>query len=154
MSYYRPMLISRAFTAFFIWASDKKNILTLLFALLLTVTPTFALAQQFGNFEAPLSNIDQQSIDTFIEGENPLVKYVSVVVNLITALIVVIGLISIVIGGYIYMTARGDASQVANAKTWIGSALLGITLALTAWIILNTISPQFTSGLADPSLGN
>ena len=48
--------------------------------------------------------------------------------------------VSIVIGGYIYMTAGGDADRVRTAKVWIGSAILGIILALLAWLILASIA--------------
>jgi hypothetical protein len=63
-------------------------------------------------------------------------------VLVITVLVVMAGLISIVVGGYFYMTAAGNADRVRLAKVWIGSALLGIALALLAFTILSIISPN------------
>ncbi|HBE90154.1 MAG: hypothetical protein A3E37_00890 [Candidatus Andersenbacteria bacterium RIFCSPHIGHO2_12_FULL_46_9] len=58
----------------------------------------------------------------------------------LTALVMMAAAVGIVIGGYIYMTAGGSADRVQLAKTWIIAALLGITIALTAFVLLNTIS--------------
>ena len=100
--------------------------------------------RDFGCFEAKIPGLEFDTITELTSGKaNPLVFYVGVIANFVTALIVVVGIISIVIGGYFYMTARGNAQQISTAKSWIGGALLGITLALGALLILNTISPQF-----------
>lgn len=74
------------------------------------------------------------------------------IVNAATGLVIVAGLMSIIIGGYFYMTAGGDSGRISTAKTFFMSAFLGILLALTAYIILNTISPQFASQLKEPVL--
>lgn len=112
---------------------------------------------RWGSFE--VLNIKDYSTDlckfvrTFINdsGSTPPGSYknaVGVVFNFVaiflSALIMVAAAVSIVIGGYIYMTAGGSADRVQLAKTWIIAALLGITIALTAWVILNTISPTLT----------
>ena len=59
-----------------------------------------------------------------------------------TVLVVAAGTMSIVIGGYYYMTAGGSADRVRAAKVWVGSAILGIVIALLAWLILSSISPN------------
>jgi len=74
--------------------------------------------------------------------EGALRAYASIIANLFIVGIVGIGLIMIVIGGYMYMTAGGDASQVTSAKTVVISALLGIMLALSTFVILRTINPE------------
>lgn len=110
--------------------------------------PTFhsALAQgTFGNFEAQLPGVRTKSIDVFVSGDRPLTRYVGFLVNIITAAIVAIGVISIVFAGFLYITDRGNSDNVSKAKSLILSALLGILLALTAWLILNTINPQITN---------
>lgn len=94
----------------------------------------------YGYFEV-LQN--KTSIDAFLEANkgNPVTSFMGYIVNLITAVIVFIGLIVITIGTYFYMTAGGEADGAKKGKVFITSALLGIALALTAWIILNTINP-------------
>lgn len=131
----------------------------LLFAFLcLSLAPSIIFAQSnagcenqpFGCYEAPISDsyknksIDVDSLSGFIFFINEAVTYG-------TAIVVIIGLIMIVVAGYIYMTAGGDSGRVTTAKTFIGSALLGIALALAAVTILNLISPQFAEKAKEPS---
>ncbi len=86
-------------------------------------------------------------------GEGPA-WFVQQAVTAVMALTVMAAVVSIVIGGYIYMTAGGDADRVRTAKVWIGSAILGIILALLAWLILASIATnlvKFPSPSASPS---
>lgn len=103
----------------------------------------------WGIFEMPLPGIDSPDICKFVEGDTPTITLIQSIVKFITAVIVAVGLISVIVGGFIYMTAGGSAERVGLAKTVIISALLGIVLALTSWLILNTISPKFTSDVKD-----
>lgn len=105
----------------------------------------------FGNFEYPLPGITG-TIDQFVRNPNPILRYINIVMISVIAGIVAIALISIVVAGYLYVTAGGNAQKVATAKSLIGAALLGIVLALGAFLILNTIGTQFASGLREPSL--
>lgn len=111
----------------------------------------------FGEFEMPLNFGGTSAFGTTdvckwvnSQGNKPLLTYVSLLVNIVIALTVALGLVMIVIGGFFYMTAGGDGGRISTAKTFIGAALLGIILALTAFLILNTISPQFASDVREP----
>lgn len=53
-------------------------------------------------------------------------------------------LLMVTIGGFMYFTAAGNTSNLGKAKTVITDALLGVVLALTAWLLLNTINPDLT----------
>src|SRR3989339_1465124 len=44
-------------------------------------------------------------------------------------------------GGFIWITAGGNASRVGEAKAWIGAALSGLVLALLSYMVLNAINP-------------
>jgi len=61
------------------------------------------------------------------------------IATLLTVLTVMAGLLAVVFGGYIYMTAAGNGSRVQLAKTWIMAGLSGILLAVLAFFILNLI---------------
>lgn len=107
---------------------------------------------RFGCFEVGLPGIKTSTtIDDF--AKQGLVGYINIVANVIIGLIIATGLISVVAAGYVYMTAGGDGGKVETAKTMIKAALLGIILALSAFLILNTISPQFASEVQDPLFG-
>ncbi len=61
----------------------------------------------------------------------------------------------IVIGGIQYITAYGNAGAVGDAKNRITQALLGLLLAIGAWLILNTINPDLAKGkLTIPPITN
>lgn len=62
----------------------------------------------------------------------------------LTALTVMAAMVGMVIGGYYYMTAGGNADNIRQAKVWMGAAILAIFLALAAYAILNFISPALT----------
>jgi hypothetical protein len=103
---------------------------------------------RWGIFEAPLQQrgYGTGSICDFVDslGVNSAAGILlNIIVNILTSLVVMAGAASILIGGYIYMTAGGSADRVRTAKIWIGSALVGIALALLAWIILNSIHSSF-----------
>ena len=59
---------------------------------------------------------------------------------IIIALTVMAAMVMIVVGGYLYMTAGGNADQVRKAKMWIGSSIAGIFLAVLSFTILRLIA--------------
>ncbi len=54
----------------------------------------------------------------------------------------ILALLMVIIGGYYWMTAAGNASRVTKGKEIIFAALLGLALLFAAYIILNTINPD------------
>lgn len=104
--------------------------------------------RQPGDVEVQLPGLRQQNVDR-IAGSG-IVGYINLIVQMMIAFIIGIGLIMVVIGGYMYMTAGGNAERVHAGKAMIGGALLGIALALMAFIILDLIHPQFASDAKNP----
>jgi hypothetical protein len=99
----------------------------------------------FGNFEVPLPvDAFQGNICCVVQNFSgssddeiaPIRGFVGVLANIFVAAIVGIALIMIVIGGFIYMTAGGTADRIQMAKKIIGSAILGMILALLTFVIL------------------
>lgn len=60
--------------------------------------------------------------------------------------------IFIAIGAYFYLAGAGNAKMAEQGKEYIQRALFGLVLGLLAYVILQTISPQFIQ-LNPPSLG-
>lgn len=58
-----------------------------------------------------------------------------------------------VLGGYLVMSARGNAAQASKGRDFIYSSLIGLVLLFGAFIILNTINPDLTK-FDFSSLGN
>lgn len=50
-------------------------------------------------------------------------------------------LLMIMLGGFMYITSAGNTSSMGKAKTIITDAIIGLIMALTAYILLNTINP-------------
>jgi hypothetical protein len=106
---------------------------------------------KFGCFEIldqlpPIGGITiDKVIDEFIQSqERPLVTIANIIFQIGLAILIMVGLLCVVVGGYLYMTAGGSSEQIGTAKKWIGAALIGVTIGLVGWLILNTVSPQFT----------
>jgi hypothetical protein len=53
--------------------------------------------------------------------------------------------ISLVIGGFQYLTSMGEPARIREAKDRIYSAFFGLILLLGSWLILNAINPQLTT---------
>lgn len=60
--------------------------------------------------------------------------------------------ISLVFGGFLYLTSAGNPGRMTEAKDRIFSALIGLVLLFSIYVILNTINPELTI-LSTPSMG-
>ncbi len=69
---------------------------------------------------------------------NDVVKFI---VNLLSYIAGALAVIMIIVSGYKYMTAAGDSSKVASAKTTLIYAIIGIIIVVLAQFIV-----QFTIG--------
>ncbi len=122
-----------------------------------TSAPCPSSASALGCFEVGLPGSKtftaNQPVGAFLDTKTPLKNLVNLVVTFALAILVIIGVITIVIGGYMYMTAAGNASQVQSAKEMIMSALLGIFIAFISVVLLNTINPFLGKNAVEPSLG-
>jgi|GEM_PF-2221916 len=79
--------------------------------------------------------------------------FVSGIYDLIIYVAGVLAVLLITYGGVLYLTSGPNASQVEEGKKYITNALLGLLLALSAWLILNTINPamlDFDMEFIDP----
>ncbi|MEP7162931.1 MAG: pilin [Candidatus Moraniibacteriota bacterium] len=47
------------------------------------------------------------------------------------------------VGGFMYVTSAGNTSRMGTAKTIIADSLIGLTLAILAWLFLYVINPDF-----------
>ncbi len=70
--------------------------------------------------------------------------------SLFTILIVIAGLLAlimIIVGGITYMTSESFGGK-GQAKEYIINAIVGLILALGAWVILNTVNPDLAEDLS------
>jgi len=94
---------------------------------------------------APLPGLDgaDQTIDTQKSDTNPCPfgKYLNIMIKLFFGIAGVLAVVMIVMGGIEYMTSELVSSKEAGKES-IRNALLGLLLALGAWLILNTLNPD------------
>jgi hypothetical protein len=80
-----------------------------------------------------------------------LPDYIKQIIGFGFAVIGIMAMFMLCIGAYQYLMAAGNIGKVENAKETIASALLGLALGLTAWIILAKINPDLVSMTLDCS---
>lgn len=85
--------------------------------------------------EQPLPEVEGTTITSFE-------TYLNYVYQIALGIVGLAALIFIIIGGAMYVTAAGNVAQMTEAKNRIQSALLGLILALAAYLILYTINPD------------
>lgn len=68
--------------------------------------------------------------------------YVATVYNYGVGVAGLIAGVMFVVGGFQYLTAGGDASRATKGKERITGALIGLALALSSYVILNTVNPS------------
>lgn len=71
---------------------------------------------------------------------NPLVKTIT---DVLLFAIGTVSVIMIIVGGIRYTTSNGDSSRVTAAKNTILYAVIGLVVALLAYVIVNFVVQQF-----------
>ena len=71
---------------------------------------------------------------------SPIAKLMAELFKYGVQIIVILALIVIIVGGFLWSTAGGNGQKVTEAKQWIFSGLGGLSLALFAYLILRTIN--------------
>ncbi|MFA5854593.1 MAG: pilin [Patescibacteria group bacterium] len=70
-----------------------------------------------------------------------LANYIGVIYQFMISVIGLVAAVMMIIGGFQYLTSAGDSGKIGAAKKRITDALIGLTLAFSAFLLLNTINP-------------
>lgn len=104
----------------------------------------FGTVLALGFPEAASAQFDYQQMENLPGFENDdIADFPTYVVDLYRLGIWIVGLsamLMIVIGGFMYMSSAGNTSRISTAKTIIWDAIIGLVIALTAWLMLNVIN--------------
>ena len=114
---------------------DKNKIKTIFIA---SVILTMFFLSFYPVFAQPYTNQEK------IPGAEPtseFIPYLKSIINFGFAIIGILALFMLIIGAYQYLMAAGS-ENAKGAKDTIASALLGLILGLTAWVILAKINPD------------
>jgi hypothetical protein len=65
---------------------------------------------------------------------------------LVLYIIIPFGILMIIVGGGMFLTSTGDLERIATSKKILKTAIVGLVIILSAWIIVNTVIFFLTEG--------
>ncbi len=84
--------------------------------------------------------------DTGLRQEPSVASVVRDAIVFLAGIVAALSVLMIVISGIIYMTSQGDTSRLERAKSMLLYAIIGLVVALLAWVIVNSIAVAFGVG--------
>lgn len=93
----------------------------------------------WGNYQL-LEGIPGQS-----SAQSDLPSYVTSILNAGLMLIVLSAVFMVTVGGFLYLTSAGNTSKAGTAKSIIQDSLVGLGLAMLAYLILYVINPDLVT---------
>jgi len=72
-------------------------------------------------------------------------EYIIGIYNYVMAIIGIFAVLGIAIGGIIWLMSIGNPSRVALGKDWVVSSVFGLAIALSSYLILNTINSDLVT---------
>ncbi len=79
------------------------------------------------------------------ESTSALANYIVAIMKYATGIIGIIAVISVMVGGILWLTAAGNHEQISTAKKTIGGSLAGMCIAFGAFMILSTVNTNLTN---------
>lgn len=93
----------------------------------------------------PGSKVESAVTGAVVGRVRDLADYLNTVYNWLISIVGIVAAVMLMIGGFQYLTSGGEAGRVKQAKERIGNALIGLVLAFSSYLLLNTINPQLVN---------
>lgn len=93
----------------------------------------------------PGSNFIKGQVYKIESDTTTLAKYVKAIYNYLLSIVGIAAAIVLMVGGVMWLTAGGSSERVGQAKSWISGSITGLVLALSSYLIMQTINPQLVS---------
>ena len=92
---------------------------------------------------------DISTLDSSL-GTNDPVTVLTGIINIFLSVLALIAVILIIVGGFQWMTARGNEEKVASAKKTLMAAVIGLVIIIGSWALATWLIAQFanTTGTA------
>ncbi len=120
-----------------------KKYTSLIFLIFSLFLPNIASAALNLNLDYPSFTIGTQTFDLNVNQDlNQIVAWFYYFIIGIAGLS---AFVMLVWGGVQYLTSAGNPTATGDARDRIQSALLGLLLILTSWLILQVINPSLTT---------
>lgn len=79
------------------------------------------------------------------EAESTVNKTIKTGLNLFSAIVGIISVVMVIVGGIRYITSGGDSSKVASAQNTVLYAIIGLVVVALAQIIVQFVLKKFTA---------
>ena len=116
----------------------KLIALFLFFGIVVSMLPGFACAEIQLEVEFPKFGGEQ------LGPQSTLPQTIQYIFNAALGVIFLVVLVSLIYGGFLYLTSVGEPAKMAKGKKQIFGSVFGLLIVLAAFFILRTINPQFT----------
>lgn len=127
----------------------KKLIVFIQMTLIVLATSVFLIAPQTVHADAKTAVCEGAGIVGGVsscdppEGTKTINDYIRIGLNVFSAIIGVVAVVMMMIGGIKYVTSQGDATQTNNAKNTILYAAIGLVVAAIAQIFVQFVLSRF-----------
>ncbi|MDP2837938.1 MAG: pilin [Candidatus Moranbacteria bacterium] len=71
--------------------------------------------------------------------------YIKAIYKIALIVVTLSAVLMITIGGFMYLTSAGNTAAMSSAKSVIADALIGLVIALAAWLVLYVINPDLVN---------
>ena len=71
--------------------------------------------------------------------------YIKAVYNYMLIVGGIVAVITLMIGGIIWLVSAGNATRISEAKSWIFGSITGVIILLSSYILLNQINPNLVN---------
>lgn len=86
---------------------------------------------------------EDQEQSYFGEGKNPIVEFILRIINFALTIMGSIGIIILIIGGFMMMVSQGNQQKLDEAKDIVKYAIIGIIIAFLAYVIVLFVQSIF-----------
>lgn len=86
--------------------------------------------------------------------DSSVIDYINGVYKFAAGIGGLLAMLMLIYAGYRYMTSYGDPEKISDAKDIIEKSLIGLTLLILAYVILNTLNPRTASNPCTPGQAN
>lgn len=129
-----PQIIRLVFVSIFL--------LQLLSLLALALMPNYSEAASDVKFQPQVTVGDfEQGSLIKVDGLS-LAKYIKAFYRYAIGIVGILATVVMMFGGFRWLTAGGDAGQIGDAKEWIKASITGLVIALSSFLILDTVNPD------------
>jgi hypothetical protein len=96
--------------------------------------------------EVPIPTLHGGSATFNFTGDTaPIAEYIKAIYAFAVGAVGIVAAVVLMIGGVMWITAGGNASNVGEAKSMITAALTGMVLVLTSYLILGQVNPALVN---------